>query len=122
MPDAREVIAAQLAAHHRARAALDRARAQGVQCTSCGGNATLPEDLTTPQFPSRFCGTLLVTSQYVPPEMLAGLGLRARLDALRVEAAAESKRRDKYILVGPGIPAVVLLTAVFVPLLLARSR
>ncbi|HEY3821476.1 MAG TPA: hypothetical protein VGL81_30120 [Polyangiaceae bacterium] len=120
MADARELFAAKLAAHQQARAALDKARAQGVQCTQCGGNAFLPEDLTVPQFPCRFCGALLATSQYVPPELLTGLGLRNRLDALRVEGAAASKRRDKAILIGAAILAVVILVAVFVPLLLAR--
>lgn len=116
MPEGREVLAARIAAVGEAKAQLDRARAQGVACTRCGGNVALPADLTIPQFPCRFCGTLLVTAQYVPADYLKGVGMREKLDAIRAEARTASKQRDKVILIGAAVLALVILVAVFVPL------
>ncbi|HEY1693617.1 MAG TPA: hypothetical protein VGG39_15720 [Polyangiaceae bacterium] len=120
MPDPREILAAKITAAQQAKAALAQARTHGVQCTQCGGQVTLPEDLTLPQFPCRFCGTLLMTTQYVPAGYLAGLGVRQHIDALRAEGDVVAKRRDRAILIGAALLALVILVAVFVPILLAR--
>ena len=95
------------AAAMRNRAQLAEAQRDGVKCSACGASVPLPADVSTPSFPCGYCHAQLVTSNYVAPELMMGLGIRAQLSEMR-DASNRTNRRVALAL-GIGIPLVIVI-------------
>ncbi|MBX3227028.1 MAG: hypothetical protein KIT84_41275 [Labilithrix sp.] len=93
--------------------ALARLRAEGVECSRCGGKNAVPDDGSV-QIVCQFCKAAVLLSDHVDASAVARARLKHGIHAARGEIVHKRTARDKLIIIGAVIAAAVIGVLAFV--------